>query len=95
MSIDGDTTKKVSNLARLALSEGENAAMTEKLNGIMQWIEQLQEVDTDGVEPLAKIHDTAPNLRADAVTDGGKRDDVLANAAESLEGYFVVGKVIE
>lgn len=95
MSIDGTTTKKVSNLARLELSEDENTLMTDKLNGIMQWIEQLQEVDTDGIEPLAKIHDLEPAMRADSVTDGGKQDDVLSNASESLEGYFVVGKVVE
>lgn len=95
MSIDMKTTEKVANLARLDLSDLETESFTNKLNGIMQWIEQLQAVDTDGVEPLAKVHDIDTPMREDKITDGNARDAVLANAPESLEGYYVVGKVIE
>lgn len=95
MSIDIETTKNIAGLARLDLSELETEGFTEKLNGIMDWIEQLQAVDTDGVEPLAKVNDIETLMRADVVNDGDCRDDVLKNAAESLEGYYVVGKVVE
>ena len=95
MSIDIKTTQNVAGLARIELSDLETEGFTDKLNGIMQWIEQLQAVNTDGVEPLAKVNDIETPMRGDAVSDGGCRDDVLANAPESLEGYYVVGKVVE
>ena len=95
MTITAETTSKVANLARLNLTDLETEEFTQKLNGIMDWIEQLQAVDTDGIEPLAKVHDIETPLRADVVTDGNVRDKVLANAPESLEGYYVVNKVVE
>ena len=95
MTITAETTSKVANLARLDLTDLEKQEFTQKLNGIMDWIEQLQAVNTDGVEPLAKVHDIETPMRADVVSDGDVRDKVLENAPESLEGYFVVNKVVE
>jgi aspartyl-tRNA(Asn)/glutamyl-tRNA(Gln) amidotransferase subunit C len=93
--MDIDTVKKVARLARLELDEGELEAARVKLNNIMAFVEQLSEVDTDNVEPLANVVDIKLRLRADEVTDGGMQDDVLANAPEALEGFFVVPKVVE
>lgn len=95
MSIDRATTEKVATLARLRLQEDQKDAYTEKLNGIMNWIEQLQAVDTDGVEPLSKVHDIDTPVREDQITDGGIQDKVLSNAPETLEGFFGVPKIIE
>ena len=95
MSLDKATTQKVARLSRIRLKEGEDEKYTAELNGILQWIEMLSEVDTDGVEPLANVANIELKQRADEVTDGGYQDDVLANAPESLQGYFVVPKVIE
>lgn len=96
MAIDQKTVKKVAGLARIALAEGEALDhMTKRVNGIMQWIEQLAEVNTDGVEPLAKVMDIPLRLRSDAVTDGGDAAKVVSNAPESMENYFVVPKVVE
>jgi len=93
--MDIDTVKKVARLARLELDEGELEAARVKLSSIMTFVEQLSEVDTDNVEPLANVVDIKLRLRADEVTDGGIQSDVLANAPEALEGFFVVPKVVE
>lgn len=95
MSLDKATTQKVARLSRIRLKDGEDEKYTAELNGILQWIEMLSEVDTDGVEPLANVANIELKQRADEVTDGGYQKDVLANAPESLQGYFVVPKVIE
>jgi aspartyl-tRNA(Asn)/glutamyl-tRNA(Gln) amidotransferase subunit C len=95
MSLDKATTQKVARLARIRLEEGEDEKYTNELNGILQWIDMLGEVDTDGVEPLANVANIDLKLREDKVSDGGIQKDVLANAPESLQGYFVVPKVIE
>lgn len=95
MSLDKATTQKVARLARIRLEEGEDEKYTKELNGILQWIDMLGEVDTDGVEPLANVANIELKLREDKVSDGGIQKDVLANAPESLQGYFVVPKVIE
>jgi aspartyl-tRNA(Asn)/glutamyl-tRNA(Gln) amidotransferase subunit C len=95
MSLDKATTQKVARLARIRLEDGEDEKYTAELNGILQWIDMLGEVDTDGVEPLANVANIDLELRKDEVSDGGIQQDVLANAPESLQGYFVVPKVIE
>lgn len=87
--------KKVARLARLELSDAELEAARVKLSNIMTFVEQLSEVDTENVEPLASVVDIKLRLREDAVTDGNIQDDVLANAPEALEGFFVVPKVVE
>lgn len=95
MSIDKNTVRKVASLARLEMSEAQLEAMTPKLAGIMQWIEQLQEVNTDGIEPLANVANIELKLRVDAVTDGDCVDKVLGNAPEKVGGFFAVPKVVE
>lgn len=95
MSVDAATVRKIASLARIATSEEEVAAMVPELNNIIGWIEQLGEVDTAGIEPLAAVIPNTLRLREDVVTDGGKRDDVLANAPQAEHGFFAVPKVIE
>lgn len=95
MSIDRNTVAKVARLARLKVSEEDLDANVEKLANILKFVEQLDEVDTENVAPLASVVDVELQLRPDAVTDGGIADAVLANAPETLEGFFVVPKVVE
>ncbi|MAZ76168.1 MAG: Asp-tRNA(Asn)/Glu-tRNA(Gln) amidotransferase GatCAB subunit C [Micavibrio sp.] len=95
MSLDKKDVEKVARLARLAITDDEAEKYGEQLSNIINFVEQLSEVDTENVEPLASVVDIQLRLREDAVTDGGIRDDVLANAPESLEGFFVVPKVVE
>lgn len=95
MAIDEATVRKVAHLARLALPEERVGPMAKELNGILAWIEQLQEVDVDGVAPMASAVDVSLPMRADAVTDGGDATRVLANAPKADEGFFVVPKVVE
>lgn len=77
------------------MSDDELDRLLPELNNILGWVEQLGEVDTDGVEPLATVIDQKLRLRDDIVTDGGIRDQVLANAPEARHGFFAVPKVIE
>ena len=95
MSVNKATVAKIASLARIRMSDEEVAAMVPELNNILGWVEQLGEVDTDGVEPLTAVIDQKLRLRDDAVTDGDKRDAVLANAPEGQHGFFAVPKVIE
>jgi aspartyl-tRNA(Asn)/glutamyl-tRNA(Gln) amidotransferase subunit C len=95
MSVDAATVRKIASLARLATTEEEVAALVPELNNILGWIEQLGEVDTDGIEPLAAVIPNQLRLRDDVVTDGGIRDQVLANAPQAEHGFFAVPKVIE
>lgn len=95
MSVDAAQVRKIASLARIAVSDGEVAAMTGELNNILGWVEQLGEVDTDGVEPLAAVIPNQLRLRDDVIDDGDRRDDVLANAPQAEHGFFAVPKVIE
>jgi aspartyl-tRNA(Asn)/glutamyl-tRNA(Gln) amidotransferase subunit C len=95
MAIDADTVRKVARLARIRVEEEALQPLSQELTGIMAWIEQLGEVDTDGVEPMTSCVAAKLPMREDVVTDGGKRDDVLANAPRSDRGFFVVPKVVE
>lgn len=95
MAIDEATVRKVAHLARLALPEERVAPMAQELNGILAWIEQLQEVDVDGVAPMASAVDVSLPQRVDEVTDGGAPERVLANAPKAEDGFFVVPKVVE
>ncbi|MFN3827350.1 MAG: Asp-tRNA(Asn)/Glu-tRNA(Gln) amidotransferase subunit GatC [Micavibrio sp.] len=95
MSIDKETVRKVAGLARLKLSEDELEKFTPQVAGIVKWVEMLGEVNTDNVQPLANVVNIDLKLRPDAITDGGYQKDVLANAPESMEGFFVVPKVVE
>ena len=95
MSVNEAQVRHVAKLARLALGDEEIARMVPELNNILDWVEQLSAVDTDGVEPLASVIDTPLRLRDDVVDDGGCRDDILANAPDAQHGFFAVPKVIE
>jgi len=95
MSLDKQTVAKVARLARIKVTEEELESYAPQLSGILKWVEQLEEIDTTNVEPLASSGDLTLPLRADEVTDGDCQKDILANAPESLEGFFVVPKVVE
>lgn len=95
MAIDAATVRKVARLARIAEPEEKLEQLASELNGIMTWIEQLSEVDTDGVEPMTSaVHMPAP-MREDLVTEGGDASKVLSNAPKTVDGFFVVPKVVE
>ncbi|MDP3745414.1 MAG: Asp-tRNA(Asn)/Glu-tRNA(Gln) amidotransferase subunit GatC [Phenylobacterium sp.] len=95
MAIDAATVRKVARLARIAEPEEKLEALAKELTGIMTWIEQLAEVDTDGVEPMTSaVHMPAP-MREDVVTEGGDASQVLSNAPKTIDGFFVVPKVVE
>lgn len=95
MSVDLATVKRVARLARLALADGEAERMTGELNGILGFVEQLSEVDVEGVEPMTSVTPMAMKKRVDAVTDGNKADDITANAPVSEQNFFLVPKVVE
>ena len=95
MSVDKDTVAKIAHLARIKVPEEKLEPLVGELNNILDWVEMLSEVDTDGVEPLTSVADVTLPLREDKITDGGYRDDVLANAPEAQHGFFAVPKVIE
>ena len=95
MPLDKTSVAKIATLARIRLTEPEQEAMVAKLNGLLAWVEQLNEVDVSGIEPLTSVVAHRPRLRPDQITDGDRRDKVLANAPESAEGFFVVPKVVE
>ena len=95
MSVDAHTVRHIAKLARIAVSEEEVAALAPELSNILGWIEQLQEVDVTGVEPMTAVIPNKLRLRDDEVTDGGIRGDILANAPAAEHGFFAVPKVIE
>jgi len=95
MSVDTATVRHIAKLARIAVTDSEVEALVPELNNILGWIEQLQEVDVSGIEPMTAVVPNTLRLREDVVTDGGKRDDVLKNASVAEHGFFAVPKVIE
>jgi aspartyl-tRNA(Asn)/glutamyl-tRNA(Gln) amidotransferase subunit C len=95
MSVDRDTVKRVARLARIKVSEEEAEALRGELNAILGFVEQLNEIDVTGVEPMTSVTPMAMRKRADEVTDGGKAADIVANAPLTAGGYFLVPKVVE
>ena len=95
MAIDAATVRKVARLARINEPEERLEPLAKELSGIMAWIEQLNEVDTDGVEPMTSAVHTPLPMREDVVTEGGDPAKVLANAPKTVRGFFVVPKVVE
>jgi aspartyl-tRNA(Asn)/glutamyl-tRNA(Gln) amidotransferase subunit C len=95
MAIDAATVRKVARLARIAESEARLEPLARELSGILDWIEQLNEVDTDGVEPMTSAVKIPMPMREDVVTEGGDAGRVLANAPRTAGGFFVVPKVVE
>jgi aspartyl-tRNA(Asn)/glutamyl-tRNA(Gln) amidotransferase subunit C len=95
MSVDIATVKRVAHLARIAVSEEDAARMTGELNTILGFVEQLNEVDVTGVEPMTSVIPMEMKKRQDAVTDGDKAADIVANAPATDENFFLVPKVVE
>ena len=95
MSVDAATVRHIARLARIAVSDEEVSALAPELSNILGWIEQLGEVDVSGVQPMTAVIPNHLRLRDDVVTDGGIRDEVLANAPNAEHGFFAVPKVIE
>ncbi len=95
MSVDLATVKRVAHLARIAVTEDDAERMTGELNAILGFVEQLDEVDVAGVEPMTSVIPMEMRKRQDVVTDGGKAADVVANAPAAAENFFLVPKVVE
>ena len=95
MAIDAATVRRVAHLARIKTPEDRLEPLAQELNGILKWIEQLDEVDVQGVEPMTSNVAQPMRLRDDVVTDGGKVEAVLSNAPRAADGFFVVPKVVE
>ena len=95
MSVDNNTVKKIARLARIHVDEDRLDALAGELNAILSWIEELDTVDTDNVEPLASVTGHSLPIRDDVVSDGNKQQQVIANAPEATSGFFVVPKVVE
>ncbi len=95
MAVDKATVARIAALARIKVTEGEQELLAGELSKLLDWIEQLAEVNTDGVEPMASVVHIKPPMRADVVNDGEIRDKLLANAPQDARGFFVVPKVVE
>ncbi len=95
MAVDRATVAQIAKLARIRVPEDQLEALAGELSNILTWIEQLDELDTEGVAPMTSVVEVTLPRRADAVTDGGCRDKVVANAPEAAHGFFVVPKVVE
>jgi aspartyl-tRNA(Asn)/glutamyl-tRNA(Gln) amidotransferase subunit C len=95
MSVSAEQVRHIANLARIAMRDDEIERLVPELNNILGWVEQLGEVNTDGVEPLTAVIEQKLRLREDKVTDGDCRDEILANAPDAEHGFFAVPKVIE
>jgi aspartyl-tRNA(Asn)/glutamyl-tRNA(Gln) amidotransferase subunit C len=95
MSVDSAIVRRIAHLSRIAVEDAEVERLRGELNAILAFVEELNEVDVSGVEPLTSVLPMKMKKRADVVTDGGIADDVLANAPEREDHFFVVPKVIE
>ena len=95
MSIDNSIVRKIAKLSRIKIDSNTQETMKIELNNILSWVDSLQEVNTDGVEPMLSIFKDQMELRLDEVNSKCSRDDILKNAPEKKEGFFVVPKVIE
>ena len=95
MSVTSDEVRRIATLARIAEPTARLEALTQELNGILDWVEQLGEVDVEGVEPMTTPVVTPLPMREDAITDGNVRDKVLKNAPKADAGFFVVPKSVE
>ena len=95
MALDKDAVAHIAKLARIRVADDELDHLAGELSQILGWVEQLSEVDVDGVEPMTSVVEMALKARADEVTDGGYGERIIANAPESVDGFFLVPKVIE
>jgi aspartyl-tRNA(Asn)/glutamyl-tRNA(Gln) amidotransferase subunit C len=95
MAVDAETVRRIARLARIAVAEDEIGHLGGELNAMLAFIEQLSEVNVEGVEPMTSVTPMTMKKRVDAVTDGGIADDIVRNAPMSEDNYFVVPKVVE
>lgn len=95
MAIDNETVKRIAFLSRLKVEDEKLEETKEEFNKILSWIEQLNEVSTENVDPLVSVNEDNLRCREDVVNDGSKQAEILANAPKSEFGYFVVPKVVE
>jgi aspartyl-tRNA(Asn)/glutamyl-tRNA(Gln) amidotransferase subunit C len=95
MEVDEATVRRIARLARIKVSAAEAKALENELSGIFEWIKQLDEVDTDAVEPMTRVVAMTLKKRSDEVTDGGIADEVVANAPAADDHFFLVPKVVE
>jgi aspartyl-tRNA(Asn)/glutamyl-tRNA(Gln) amidotransferase subunit C len=95
MSVDAATVRRIAHLARIAVAEDEVERLRGELNAILAFVEQLSEVDVQGVEPMTSVTPMEMKKRPDLVTDGGIPDDIIKNAPAAQDGFFVVPKVVE
>jgi aspartyl-tRNA(Asn)/glutamyl-tRNA(Gln) amidotransferase subunit C len=95
MSLDKSAVAHIATLARIRVSERDQEQLTHELNGILKWVEQLGEIETEGVAPMSSVAEMTLPMREDEVTDGDRRDDILGNAPGAAHGFFTVPKVVE
>lgn len=95
MSVDADTVRRIAHLARIAVADGEVEHLQGELNAMLAFVEQLSEVNVEGVEPMTSVTPMAMKKRADIVTDGGIAGDIVRNAPASQDNFFLVPKVVE
>jgi aspartyl-tRNA(Asn)/glutamyl-tRNA(Gln) amidotransferase subunit C len=95
MSIDTETARRVAKLARIKVEDEDLPALAQDFNRILGFVEQLNEVDVEGIEPMTSVTPMRLKRRVDEVTDGGIADEVLSNAPDAREGFFAVPKVVE
>jgi aspartyl-tRNA(Asn)/glutamyl-tRNA(Gln) amidotransferase subunit C len=95
MSVDAATVRRIARLARIAVADDEIEHLQGELNAMLAFVEQLAEVNVEGVEPMTSVTPMAMKMRADAVTDGDNAEAVLANAPQSEDDFYLVPKVIE
>ncbi len=95
MSVDADTVRRIAHLARIAVAESEIDHLKDEINGMLAFVDQLKEVNVEGVEPMTSVTPMTMKMRHDAVTDGNDAEAVLQNAPQTDDGFFLVPKVIE
>ena len=95
MSIDIDTARRVAKLARIRVEEADLPALAGELSGILTFMEQLNEVNVDGIDPMTSVTPMRLKRRKDEVTDGNIKSQILKNAPDAREGFFAVPKVVE
>jgi len=95
MSVDADTVRRIAHLARIAVADGEVENLRAELNAMLAFVEQLQEVNVEGVEPMTSVTPMVMKKRADVVTDGGIAENIVKNAPQSEDHFFLVPKVVE
>jgi aspartyl-tRNA(Asn)/glutamyl-tRNA(Gln) amidotransferase subunit C len=95
MSVDEKTVRRIAHLARIAVADEDVAPLQGELNAILAFVEQLDEVDVEGVQPMTSVTPMVMKKRTDTITDGGRAADIVANAPETEDNYFLVPKVVE